>query len=144
MLYMPIHKDVLKYRIKVFLGLTSRMLGFGAAGAGLGVLMGLYLSFVLFMPPTSALGQVAIAAVSLPCLACAFARPQGLPFEEWARLRLLRATRSQRIPYVQTAPARRYRAGSEERERVRTDKAYRRLARRRGAELWSPDGTGLD
>lgn len=141
MLYMPVHKDVLKYRKKVMWGLTTRMLGFGAAGIGCGVAMGLYLANVIFVSPTSAVGQLLIAAVSLPFLTCALARPQGLRFEEWAYLRARRALVSQRIPYVQTpSPA----EGAKEKRSVRVDEAYRKLSRKRGIELWSPDGTGLE
>lgn len=144
MLSIPINKDPFAYRRKVVFGLTDRMLGYSAAALASGAAMGAYLTWVLAVPPSSLLGQVLIAAVAVPFFCMAFVRPHGIDFEVFARLWARKRFQPQRISYIPTIAL----AGLDEplkgARHAEVEKAYRKLAGRRGVELWEPDGSHLE
>lgn len=140
MLSVSIHRDLTKYKPKVFLGLTARTLIFTALAIAASVGLGAYLYYAQGIAYDEA--NIPIMAVSLPFWALGFIHPLGLELEEWLPLWLRHTFGTTKLFYSTKA---RYeascliaRTSSRKERHARLSKAYRWLRRRRGIEFYSP------
>ena len=145
MLTVTIHKDVTEYKPKVIGGLSMRTLVCLGAAIGFAVAFGLLCTLVLKIDVDSVMYIVWIAAA--PPALLGFYQPHGLPFEKFAALWAAHNARPQLLLYRSAAHraemaaiARRERDAARAAALDDSPACFKKLASRRGAEIWSPGG----